>query len=99
VDTTGGLAISWIASGGGTGSAGEDSAAVWLTNGEEAVEALTGLAGEAGIVVGGIGLAGVRLSDGDAETALTTVTRRARRVAAGLVAVPTRRTSPPRSSA
>jgi hypothetical protein len=99
LDATGGPAISRTASGGGVGCAGGDSAALWLTDGEEPVGAFAALARGAGIAGESADVAGARLSGGDAAIVLTTVTRRARNVAVGLVAVATRRTSPPRSSA
>jgi hypothetical protein len=99
VDATGGPAISRTASRGGVGCAGGDSAAVWLTNGEESVRAFAALARGAGIAGESADVAGARLSGGDADTVLATATRCARRVAAGLVMVPPRRTSPPTSSA
>ena len=69
---------------------------MWLTDGEEPVGAFVALPREAGIAGESADTAGARLSGRDADTVLATLTRCARNVAAGLVAVPTRRTSPPR---
>ena len=95
-DLSGGLAISRTASGGGSGFTGEDSAAVSLSGGEERVGAFVALAERAGITRAVAGVTGGCLSGGDGDTALTTVTRRARSVEVGPVAVPRMRTSPPR---
>ncbi len=98
-EARGGLAISRTVSGGEAGPPEEDLPAPWLFGGEGGAGAFSTLAEDAGIPRERPGAASVCRSDGNGNAALTTVTKRARNVAAGFVSVPKPMTSPPRSSA
>lgn len=98
-DAAWGLPTSRSVSGRGACHSREEPAPTWIFGGDGGAAVFLPLAGDAGIPGEGPDASSVCLSDGAGEAALTSVTKRARSVAAGLVSVPKTRRSPPRSSA